>query len=163
MSAERRISKGTNRSNKQKRYKIFCVIVAVLMISLIFGEFNNNRIRMGGLRTTATVTNVEVRNVDNINNDRNEVRHYTTFEYEVNGETIVSVRSRTYSSGTRPHRREGDQVEIYYDGRRPTNFIIASDHSEFGVMFWGLMIVFSGVIGILIYKIRTSKTDEMPV
>jgi len=147
------VGKKSNK-NRRKQYIFYCIIIGLAMFGFIFGELHSNRIRASGLRTIATVTEVEIRDIEG-NDD--EVRHHITFEYEVDGQTISTVRSRTYNRSIRPQRVVGEQVEIYYDERNPANFVLASERDGFGITFWIAMIVFSSVLGILIYKIKVDK------
>jgi len=83
------------------------------------------------LRTTATVTNVESRTVTvgSQNRPEDRIRHYTTFEYQVDGQTIVVVRTSEHTIDFAPQQRRsvGEQFEIYYDGQNPHNFVSVND------------------------------------
>lgn len=135
---------------------IIIVIFTISILGIIFNHFNTQRIMRDGLRTTAIVTNVESRNIIvdvGVNRSEQRTRHYTTFEYHVDGQTIAVVRTtETPGSNAAPRLRVGDVVEIYYDAQNPRNFVFADSSGNFSIVG----IIFIGVLSFVIFKIIRS-------
>jgi len=145
--------------NRKKGYIIAIAIVAIAVMGLVFSFSNTRRIRRSGVRTTATVTNVEIRHVTGGHGQRDRVRHYTTFRYSANGQSIIAVRTSEHTNvNTRPLRRVGEQVEIYYSARNPRNFVFAygspNSFGVFGIVVVGVFIVLSLPMLVVFFKFR---------
>ena len=139
---------------------------------MITNHFNTRRVQSGGLKTTATVTNVETWNVLFSASHRygRKIRHITTFEYQAGGQTIIVERnSDHYNLNARPLHNVGELVEIYYDGLNPYNFVFAYS-SSFGIFMivLGLFILLGIPIVFVMLKTRrkilrtTDQGNERP-
>jgi len=142
---------------RKKGNIIFIIIIAITLAGFVFSLINSQRLRSDGIRTTATVTNVESRHIDNISSDGPRIRFYITFEYQVDSQPIIVVRTREFNnSNARPPFRVGEQIEIYVAARNPRNFVFAYNDS-FGIAGFigvGVFVVASIVISIPILKER---------
>ena len=143
--------------NARQNYRLLLFFATTALLGLMFSHFRAQCLISGGLRTTAIVTEVETRDI--FRQDRvDEVRHYITYEYEVEGQTIVSVRrSLPTNRGVAPRARVGDQVEIYFDERNPRNFIFAREANGSDIFFIVVCLGLASTIVFSIHKIRTAN------
>jgi len=146
---------------KQVLYKASCALLTVILIMFIAMGVNNTRIRAIGLRTVAIVSDVES-NLIYRRGQGYRRDHVTTFEFMVDNHVYHGTR-RTRTNGRFGSAPWviGELVDIYYSPRRPANFIFAAEGSTLGAGFWIPIVVCSGVLGFLTYKIKTGKPKRM--
>ena len=145
--------------NDRRKYNFLILFTVPILLGLVFDHFHRQRLISNGIRTTAIVTEIEIRDIFSQDLDA-EVRHYITYEYEVEGQTIVSVRSSTHNRGVAPRARVGDQVEIYYDERNPRNFVFARETNRSGIFDVILFLGLTGIIVFSIHKIRMANRQK---
>lgn len=121
--------------NKRRLLKILLIVLPIFMVLFLLLEFGSHAVRMEGLRTTATVTDVQWQALENRPEDG---RFQTTFEFTVAGEVITATRtSDIFNQGTgQAPWAVGQQVAIYYSSRRPSNFVFVEGSTAFGLSFW---------------------------
>lgn len=140
-------------------FPIICIIVGILLSGYATTEYINDCQKVKWQPTEAIVTDMDsyVTSVyGSRHTRRNRTIYIITYNYEVNGiEYTNEIRSEVPS-------QVGRNISIKYDPKEPSKSttITAPDTSLFIIVFFGIVLIFGGVIfTVIIWKNRFVFTD----
>ena len=130
--------------------KFVALLVGVIMIGVgVFTYFHNNELaKVCTEKVTATV--VSMREEFEASSDTEGTRYiyFPVIEYQANG---TSVKAEIANGSNPPVYSVNDNVEIFYNPNKPSEFIIAGENqSIFWIILCGMGVVFIGV-GIFLF------------
>lgn len=130
---------------QEKLQSVMSIIFGALIA--IFGVYNVNsylKFKETAVQTTATISNIEVREEYDRSDGETTVYHDVYVEFDVDGEKYEGELN-TYHIGM----KKGKTVTIYYEKDNPNNFISSNNMFGYVLLIVGGILIIIGIKGLL--------------